>query len=625
MEDHDMSEPDVTHPKPEIRAGDYVVGRKLGSGTFGDVFEARHVHTSFAVALKRLRWTKEDADRFRKEALYPSRVASESLHVLGVQSFFPDPHGEYFYLVTELIRHGDLRTFLEREPSPLPLGQALEIALGIARGLAAIHLLDIVHRDLKPRNVLMDQKDGRWIPKITDFGLARSSGSVSIGEYASPGYAAPEQVDLAEEKEPGPESDLFAFGMVLYELLTGQKVTTSTADLRAYGRWIKMRAVVPPPSQLRPELARSPELDTLVGGLLEHDRTRRQSSAAEVVRTLASVLRAVEHDDGAPPMPGEAAEEHRAQPRFPQGPVGDVLDEQPPAGQLQSTAAAATIKVLSPKAGDQWLEGTTQTIAWEVTGPLRRDVSTVVLVHGPNTSGGKIIQYISEADSHIAHGRFEWTVPILKTNDPLEATIRVSRYHRAGLDSQDGHSAIFAILPKRSRKAQIERFLVNLAVGREYMDSDSELIRAAVLPLLFFVATHAIAALIVAVSMDGAPEVTSAAPWMGLRVWGLPVGAIASRAWEWMVAIWPTIVGRRMGGEVLIPLVLSFLSLLWAYPLARFLGGLITLMCAAAIYFAPETTLAWIAITLVAFLLASAFTLLIRGSYAEENDWRNTG
>jgi hypothetical protein len=92
-----------------------------------------------------------------------------------------------------------------------------------------------------------------------------------------------------------------------------------------------------------------------------------------------------------------------------------------------------------------------------------------------------------------------------------------------------------------------------------------------------------------------------------------------------MVAIWPTIVGRRMGGEVLIPLVLSFLSLLWAYPLARFLGGLITLMCAAAIYFAPETTLAWIAITLVAFLLASAFTLLIRGSYAEENDWRNTG
>ena len=159
----------------------------------------------------------EDAERFRKEALYPARIASRSLYILNIHSFFQDPRDGHFYLVTELIPHGDLRRFLDKEPKPLPLALALEIGLGVAKGLRAIHEQGIVHGDLKPGNVLMDRKDERWVPKIADFGLAQSLVTIKVADFATCGYAAPEQVDLTWEGLPGPETDIFAFGMMLYE------------------------------------------------------------------------------------------------------------------------------------------------------------------------------------------------------------------------------------------------------------------------------------------------------------------------------------------------------------------------------------------------------------------------
>src|SRR3954468_1422671 len=198
---------DVTRPRPTPpSAGEFVLGRKLGTGGFGSVFEGRHKSTGLSYAIKRIELATEDADRFRKEAIYPATVASRSLHVVSIHSFFQDEEKGYFYLVTELIPHGDLQKFLKTNPRPLPLAQALDIAVGIARGVVAIHEQGIIHRALKPGNVLMDKKDDRWVPKIADFGLARSAESISIGEFATPGYAAPEQIDLASAPRMGPEA-----------------------------------------------------------------------------------------------------------------------------------------------------------------------------------------------------------------------------------------------------------------------------------------------------------------------------------------------------------------------------------------------------------------------------------
>jgi serine/threonine protein kinase len=281
-------DPGATVHRGYPRAGEYDLIRKMGAGGFGTVFEARHRATGLPYAVKRIHLTPEDAERFRNEALYPARIASESLHVLGVVSFFHDDEADAFYLVTELIAHGDLRAFLDRQPKPLPLALGLDVGLGIAKGLAAIHAQQIVHRDLKPANVLMDRKDGRWIAKIADFGLARSISSVSIAQFATSGYAAPEQLDLLTDVPLGPESDLFSYGMVLYELLTGEK-PTAAVGLKEYGRWLAARVPPPVPSRVRPELAAWPALDHLLARLLDFDRATRLASAVDVVRVLESV------------------------------------------------------------------------------------------------------------------------------------------------------------------------------------------------------------------------------------------------------------------------------------------------------------------------------------------------
>jgi TPR repeat protein/serine/threonine protein kinase len=286
-------EPDVTSPRRVTRAGEYDLIRKMGSGGFGVVFEARHRQTGLQYAIKRIELSVEDAERFRNEALYPARIASQSLHVLGVHSFFHDPDADVFYLVTELIPQGDLRAFLDTQPRPLPLVLALQLGMGIAKGLAAIHAQGIVHRDLKPANVLMDRKDGQWVPKIADFGLARSTRSVSLGEFASSGYAAPEQLDLMSEKPAGPEADLFSFGMVFYELLTGNSAS-GAKDLREYGRWIAARRLPVPPRQIRSDLGQWPSVETLLASVLVFDPAQRTMTALSCVQTLQRVLQKLE-------------------------------------------------------------------------------------------------------------------------------------------------------------------------------------------------------------------------------------------------------------------------------------------------------------------------------------------
>jgi TPR repeat protein/serine/threonine protein kinase len=309
-------EPDATTPNPVRKAGEYDLLRRLGTGGFGTVFEARHRGTGLPFAVKRLRLTFEDADRFRKEGLYSSRTASQSMHVLGVHSFFQDDAEGEFYLVTDLIRYGDLRQFLDSHPKPLPLPDALLVALGIARGLAAIHDAGIVHFDLKPANILMDRKDGVWIPKISDFGLARSSAGVSIRQVDSVtiGYAAPEQIDLMSDVILGAASDLFAFGMVLYELLTGSR-PTSPSTLREYSQWCHARVRPQPPSTLNPALAAFPELNDLVNRLLEFDAESRRITSAECVSVLTNCLHRLTFTDHSttpnPPPPGSDSDAHR--------------------------------------------------------------------------------------------------------------------------------------------------------------------------------------------------------------------------------------------------------------------------------------------------------------------------
>ena len=288
------------------------------------------------------------------------------MHVMGVHSFFHDAQDDVFYLVTELVPHGDLRAFLDRQPKPLPLTQGLEVAIGIAKGLAAIHAQGIVHRDLKPNNVLMDRKDDIWVPKITDFGLARSSRSVSLGDFATSGYAAPEQIDLLSDHPLGPESDLFSFGMMLYELLTGEKPTPAQ-ELREYGRWIGKRQPPPPASHVRPELAQWPQIDTLLALLLEFDRNRRLGSAGDALRMLSAIARQV----GSQTLIERVHLPHPSGPHTPAPPPPPPPDPRPPSGPHQAAPAPPPVPVPTPTPAP--------TPAPSATGPWTRIRVTAVM------------------------------------------------------------------------------------------------------------------------------------------------------------------------------------------------------------------------------------------------------
>ena len=310
----DIDQMDIDKTVPTVGTkvvGEFRLGRQLGAGGFGTVFEAVHLKTGLSYAIKRLH--AEDPDRFEKEALYPAKAASHSLHVLNLHSFFQEADGT-FYLVTDLVPHGDLGGYLKAH-RPLSVAGALEIALGIAKGLAAIHEQGIVHLDLKPANVLMDLKDGDWIPKISDFGLARSSGSEYMNQAGSAAYASPEHFDTRVAR--GPHSDMFSFGMLLYELLTGRQACDGVASLTEYFAWIVRASPPAPPSAVRPELRGRTDIDDIVANLLQFDASKRTLTAAGAVRRLAEARHEKREAAAPPPVP---APEPGIRPGAPQTP-----------------------------------------------------------------------------------------------------------------------------------------------------------------------------------------------------------------------------------------------------------------------------------------------------------------
>jgi eukaryotic-like serine/threonine-protein kinase len=228
--------------QPGTRIGPYEVEAPLGSGGMGEVYRARDGRLGRTVALKllpaRLATDADALSRFEQEA----RAASALSHPNVVTVFDVGQEGGRPWLAMELVPGDSLRHLLRR--GPLPLRQALDLACQLADALAAAHARGIVHRDLKPEN-LMVADDGHL--KVLDFGIAKLAGRSSepattiVGQHgvlpAAPehhtepgtilgtvGYLSPEQ---ARGQPADARSDQFAFGAILYELLSGE---------RAFGR-----------------------------------------------------------------------------------------------------------------------------------------------------------------------------------------------------------------------------------------------------------------------------------------------------------------------------------------------------------------------------------------------------
>ena len=212
--------------------GSYKILALLGKGGMGEVYRAKDTRLGREVAVKILPTAfSTDADRLRRfeqEARAAGRLNHPNvLAIYDVGTYEGSP-----YIVSELLEGETLRDRMKG--TALPPRKAMEYALQIARGLAAAHEKGIVHRDLKPENLFVT-KDGRI--KILDFGLAKLrpklGAAVDTGEptllktdpgivMGTVGYMSPEQV-RGEETDHG--SDLFSFGTILYEMLSGQQAS----------------------------------------------------------------------------------------------------------------------------------------------------------------------------------------------------------------------------------------------------------------------------------------------------------------------------------------------------------------------------------------------------------------
>jgi formylglycine-generating enzyme required for sulfatase activity/ribosomal protein L40E len=204
----------------------YEVARELGRGGFAVVHLGRDLRLDRPVAIKRLLpeaaagpHGARTVARFEREA---QAIASlNHRNVVAVYDTDRDADGRY--IVMEYVEGGTLRDHM-KESGPLPVSEAVTLVVGICRGLASAHRKGVVHRDVKPANILLAREEGRLVPKLTDFGLARAGGGSDVSMtgfgMGTPFYMAPEQ--RRDAKGVNHTADIYSVGKTLYELVTGQ-------------------------------------------------------------------------------------------------------------------------------------------------------------------------------------------------------------------------------------------------------------------------------------------------------------------------------------------------------------------------------------------------------------------
>ena len=259
-----------------ILAERYRIIGLLGRGGMGEVYRADDLKLGQPVALKflpqRYASEKDWLERFYSEV----RIARQVSHPNVCRVYDVGEIDGHHYLSMEYVDGEDLASLLKRI-GRLPPDKALEIARELCAGLAAAHERGVLHRDLKPSNVMVD---GRGRARITDFGLAVAANDVAEGEVSgTPAYMAPEQL---AGKSASVRSDIYALGLVLYELSTGRKAFDGATlqDLK------RKHAEDPPtsPSTIAPGF--DPAVERVILRCLEKEPSARPASAAHVAAAL---------------------------------------------------------------------------------------------------------------------------------------------------------------------------------------------------------------------------------------------------------------------------------------------------------------------------------------------------
>jgi eukaryotic-like serine/threonine-protein kinase len=263
----------------------YTILKLLGSGGMGEVYQAWDEVLGSAVALKIIRpqlaldvyQAQQLEERFRREL----RLARQVTHTNVVRIHDLGEVDDIKYLTMQYVQGADLHVVMSRQ-GKIPIERALFIGRQIAEGLAAVHHAGIVHRDLKPANIILDADDHAI---LTDFGIARAVNAETV--HTMPGsllgtldYMAPEQ---ARGEQADQRSDIYAFGLILYELIAGGR-PKSRSDGGLASLLERLEKGPPPLSSVVPEVPADTE--RLIAKCLASDPAQRYQSLTEVIADL---------------------------------------------------------------------------------------------------------------------------------------------------------------------------------------------------------------------------------------------------------------------------------------------------------------------------------------------------
>jgi eukaryotic-like serine/threonine-protein kinase len=276
----------------KVLNGRYRIGPRIARGGMASVYEALDLRLDRTCAVKIMHPGLGDdtafADRFTREARAAARLSHPNVVSVFDQGEDPDVDGGTIYLVMELVPGLTLRDVI-RDEAPMNPAKALAVIEPVVSALAAAHRSGLVHRDIKPENVLI-APDGRV--KVADFGLAKAvsadtqhtaTGGVIIGTVS---YLAPE---LVVDGTCDARADVYAAGVVLYELLTGDKPHAGESPIAIAYKHV--HEDVPPPSAAAPGVP--PYVDALVARATARDRAQRPADASVLLHQIHRVSQAL--------------------------------------------------------------------------------------------------------------------------------------------------------------------------------------------------------------------------------------------------------------------------------------------------------------------------------------------
>src|SRR5690242_3026993 len=272
----------------EVLGDRYELQEPIGRGGMATIYRAVDLRMGRTVAVKILREVYSSDPKFVTRFQREARAASALQHPNIVQVFDYGQSGDSYYIAMEFIEGADLRRYLKKH-GMLSNERAIEIAHDVALGLGAAHKRGIVHRDVKPQNVMLND-DG--LVKLTDFGIASMYKDVDAERLTTTGmtlgtvqYYAPEQ---AQGEVVTPAADIYALGIVMYEMLAGKTPFDGDTPVAVAMRHIQ--DIPEPPSRINPRI--SPALERIILRCLEKDPRDRYRDGDALAYALENVSRA---------------------------------------------------------------------------------------------------------------------------------------------------------------------------------------------------------------------------------------------------------------------------------------------------------------------------------------------